>query len=141
MAKGKKKSTQTSLFDGKAPPKGTLTTKEIGSEEGAGTLVASKQYGGISIDELTVKIKAICEKYEGTYEPSEWNGTAHICVYHSNIGAIIGIVSEVDEMVKQHEFRAKTVIHHHASDKFGFMYMVRLTVPGPLKVSHFGCIS
>lgn len=126
------KNSQTSFFDGNVP-KGTLTRKEIEAGSSSG-----KYYGGLDIHELTTRIRVFCEKYDGEYKPNEWNGTACIYMYHSDIGVILDIVKDMDALVKQYEFRSKTVIHHHVGDKLGFRYMVGLTVPGPLRISHLG---
>jgi hypothetical protein len=89
-------------------------------------------YGGLNIDQLTLKIEAVCLKNDAKYFSNIWDGTANIEVFFKNFDRVVSMLTEMNDLVLKYSFRVRSTIHHHASDEFGFRYKIVILVPAPI---------
>jgi len=132
MAK-KSENKQGSLF-GDVTSSDVAHKRSVASSETGKTGNGEKPsiYGGLNIDQLTVKIEAICSKYDAEYSSNTWDGTASIEVFFKNFDRVILMLTEMNDLVLKYSFRVRSTIHHHASDEFGFRYKIVILVPAPI---------
>jgi hypothetical protein len=90
-----------------------------------------KQYGGLTVDELSAKFGLIARRHDADHLAGSWNGTDSIALTTSDPKKIAELLTDMAKMQVKRRFNATTRIVSMVSDD-GIVHCVSILLPGKL---------